>query len=58
MSLDKAILNNKEWRELYRGAKSISYHCRNHGKCNYCKSNRLFKYIKQIIKSKYTEDEE
>ena len=41
MSLDKAILHGKEHRKEYRGAKRHFYVCRNHGGCDYCKSNRL-----------------
>jgi len=40
MSLDKAITYKKEKRKPYRKAKAISYDCRNHGVCNWCKTNR------------------
>ena len=38
--LDKAIAHGKEWRKSYRGAKSVSTHCRNHGCCPYCENER------------------
>jgi len=41
MSLDKAIEHKKEKRKQYTGAKAIDKTCRNHGSCEYCKSNRL-----------------
>lgn len=47
MSLDKAIAHGKEHRKPYRGAKAVDPSCRNHGSCEYCKSNRLHKYEKQ-----------
>ena len=31
MSLLKAIIHGKEKRKMYRGGKSVSIHCRNHG---------------------------
>lgn len=42
MSFSKAIAHGKEKRKPYRGAKSYDVSCRNHGSCDYCKSNRLF----------------
>lgn len=47
MSLDKAIAHGKEHRKPYRGAKAVDPSCRNHGTCEYCKSNRLHKYERQ-----------
>lgn len=40
MSLEKSIKHGKEAREEYRGAKSVSKRCRNHGDCAYCSCNR------------------
>lgn len=48
MSLDKAIEHKKEKRKKYAGAKAIDKTCRNHGSCEYCKSNRLHKYTRSI----------
>ena len=44
MSLDKSIEHGKEKRKPYRGAKAIDCTCRNHGSCEWCKRNRLFKF--------------
>lgn len=45
--LDKAIEHGKEKRKPYRGGKAICRSCRNHGSCEWCKSNRLYKYQKR-----------
>jgi hypothetical protein len=55
MSLNKAIQSGKEHRKEYRGAKSIAYNCRNHGNCEWCKENRLYKNLKRLDKSKFEE---
>ena len=34
-------------QEPYRGAKAVDKTCRNHGTCEHCKSNRLYKNKKQ-----------
>lgn len=47
MSLDKAIEHGKEHRRQYTGSKSIDRTCRNHGGCDWCLENRLYKYIKK-----------
>lgn len=47
MSMDKAIESHKEHRKPYRGAKAVDKTCRNHGTCEHCKCNRLYKYKKQ-----------
>jgi len=47
MSLDKSIESRKEKRKHYRGSKAIDYTCRNHGSCNWCKNNRLYKFKKK-----------
>ena len=41
MALDKAIQHGKEHRKPYTGGKAIDRTCRNHGSCDWCKSNRL-----------------
>ena len=46
MSLDKAIEHGKEKRKPYKGAKAIDCTYRNHGSCEWCKSNRLYKQFK------------
>lgn len=50
MSLDKAINSGKEHRKPYNGSKKFDISCRNHGGCEYCKGNRLFKFKKQALK--------
>lgn len=46
MSLNKAIEHGKEHRKQYTGAKAIDCSCRNHGSCDWCKSNRLYQQLK------------
>ena len=46
MSLNKAIEHGKEKRKPYTGAKAIDCTCRNHGGCDWCKSNRLYQQLK------------
>lgn len=48
MTLDKAIKHNKEHRKQYYGAKAVDKTCRNHGSCDWCKSNRLHNSKKRI----------
>ena len=45
MSLDKAIIHNKEHRKQYTGSKAIDKTCRNHGGCPWCEENRKKKYL-------------
>ena len=48
MALNKAVKSGKEHRKEYKGAKAIDPHCRNHGPCPYCQSNRQHKYKKRM----------
>ena len=48
MSLDKAISHGKEKRKPYYKSKAICPSCRNHGSCDWCKSNRLYKNEKRM----------
>ena len=59
MSLDKAIAYGKEHRKQYQGAKRYDCSCRNHGSCDRCKSDRLYKFMKneQSAESKRREYE-
>ena len=41
--LDKAIEHGKEHRKQYRGSKVFDRTCRNHGGCDWCKDNRLYR---------------
>lgn len=54
MSFDKAIEHGKEHRKPYTGGKAIARSCRNHGGCQWCLENRLYKYRKH---SALTEEE-
>lgn len=55
MSLNKAIASGKEHRKQYRGAKAVDCTCRNHGSCDWCKENRLYKNLKRLDKANYTQ---
>ena len=57
MSLNKAIEHGKEHRKQYTGAKAIDCTCRNHGSCDWCKSNRLYQQLKQEEASKQALEE-
>ena len=46
ISLDKAIEYGKEKRKPYKGAKAIDHSCRNHGSCEWCRSNRMYQQFK------------
>ena len=52
MSLDKAIEHGKEKRKPYYGSKAIDCTCRNHGSCEWCRSNRLYQQLKMDEASK------
>lgn len=43
MSLDKAIEHGKEKRKPWMDSRAIAKSCRNHGTCEFCKGNRLYK---------------
>ena len=62
MGLEKAIISGKEKRKMYRGAKSVSCSCRNHGgsrkgrkkacsQCEWCLSNR--KHSSKVREEKF-----
>jgi len=51
MSLEKSIKSGKEHRTPYRGAKSVSASCCNHGDDDWSMSDRTFNYDKKIRKS-------
>ena len=57
MGLEKAIQHGKEHRRLYYGSKAVDSWCRNHGKCDFCRLNRLHrqKKIDQSMKDKEKE---
>ena len=55
MSLDKAIEHGKEKRKPYRGSKAFDHTCRNHGSCDWCRENRLYRENK--LKEKLDQEE-
>ena len=57
MSLDKAILHNKEHRRQYYLPKSVDPSCRNHGSCPWCQGNRMYKHKKKYLRMKQKEDD-
>ena len=57
MSLNKAIEHGKEHRRPYRGSKAVDYTCRNHGTCDWCKSNRMYNEKRELEKMKCRLDE-
>lgn len=46
MRLDQSITHSKE----HRRAKAIDRTCRNHGSCEWCKSNRTYKNDKRELR--------
>ena len=47
MGLEKAIAHGKEHRKPYHDSRAVASECRNHGKCDYCLSNRMHSFKKQ-----------
>lgn len=39
------------------GAKAVSWHCRNHGECEWCRRNRTYNTLRDLIKFKDLEKE-
>ena len=52
MGLEKAIQHGKEKRRPYKGAKAVACSCRNHGTCEWCRQNRMYKTIRDLIRTK------
>lgn len=57
MGFEKAIEHGKTKRKPYRGSKAFDCSCRNHGTCDWCRENRMYKNIKRELKSKEYEKE-
>ena len=53
MSFDKYI--GKEHRKQYYGPQAIATICRNHGSCDWCRSNRTHSTRKRLEKFKLTD---
>lgn len=52
MALDKAIEHGKEKRRPYKGAKAVDCSCRNHGTCEWCRENRMYKTIRDLARTR------
>lgn len=50
--LYKAIEHGREKRKKYYGVKAFYRSCRNHGGCEYCRSNRLHQFNIELEKCK------
>lgn len=57
MSLDKSIAQGKERRKQFRGSKAFDKSCRNHGSCEWCLENRMYKNLKRLAAMKELENE-
>jgi len=57
MGLEKAIQHGKEKRHPYKGAKAVDCGCRNHGTCEWCRQNRMYKTIRDLVRTDQELDE-
>jgi len=57
MGLEKAIQHGKEKRRPYKGAKAVDCSCRNHGTCEWCRQNRMYKTIRDLVRTDEELDE-
>lgn len=57
MSLEKSIKSGRERRKPYRGAKAFDKTCRNHGRCQWCRDDRLHGRKVAEERAKAKEDE-
>jgi len=57
MGLEKAIEHGKEKRKPFKGAKAVDCSCRNHGTCEWCRQNRMYKTIRNLDRTKQELDE-
>lgn len=48
MGLEKSIAKGWEDRKPYRRGKGVSYGCRNHGSCQWCRENRTYQVRKEM----------
>ena len=55
MGLEKSIKSSKEHSKKFRGAKAVDRMCCNHGSCNYCAENRLYRTKKKKEALEYRE---
>ncbi len=52
MSFDKYYPNRKDRRKPYYKSKRFDRSCRCHGNCQYCLSNRMYQYKKELLRVK------
>lgn len=52
MALNKAIEHGKEKRKPFKGAKMVCCSCRNHGTCEWCRQNRMYKTIRDLARTR------
>ena len=51
MGFEKAIEHGKTKRKPFRGAKAVDCSCRNHGTCEWCMENRMYKTIRDLART-------
>lgn len=51
MGFEKAIEHGKTKRKPYRGSKRFDCSCRNHGTCEWCRENRMYKTIRDLART-------
>lgn len=51
MGFEKAIEHGKTKRKAYKGSKAFDCSCRNHGTCEWCRENRMYKTIRDLAKT-------
>lgn len=49
MTHNKAIRYGKERRLPYRGSRRFDHSCRNHGRCSWCRRNRLYAAVRRVV---------
>lgn len=52
MGFEKAIEHDKTRRKAYKGAKAVDCSCRNHGTCEWCRENRMYRTIRELARTK------
>lgn len=53
----KKIIMSRTIKHKKTGAKAVSWHCRNHGECEWCRRNRTYNTLRDLIKFKDLEKE-
>lgn len=52
MGFEKAIEHGKTKRKAYRDSRAFDCSCRNHGTCEWCKRNRMYKTIRDLARTR------